>query len=316
MASATGPPSPLREVHGRMFNSQNSQYTLPADQVEYDRLDKQHLMHKLSLGALYYPIDLVQKALDPVDGEQKAIMDLGTGSGIWAVEMAVAFPTVQVVGFDLAPQMSRPRPPNCHFDQGDFLHGMGRYAGQFDVVHARSVNQTIKNHVLYMHELALLLKPGGVLLMIDGYLSFTDTAYRNLNPVPEGAPGHSYVVNLLATARVAMKARGSQPDSAVMQRGWVEGSGLFENVGSRVVYTPIGAWYSGQDPNSRRLNTIGATMRENLLAFLGAIRPLLISHGMDQDQVDHEIANAEEEVRSENRRYYTQWHYCWATKKE
>ncbi|KZO93479.1 S-adenosyl-L-methionine-dependent methyltransferase, partial [Calocera viscosa TUFC12733] len=315
MASATGPQSPLREVHGRMFNSQNSQYTLPSDQTEYERLDKQHLMHKLALGALYYPIDLVQAALEPVDGEEKAIMDLGTGSGIWAVEMAVAFPNAQVVGFDLAPQMNRPRPPNCHFEQGDFTQGLGRFAGQFDVVHARSVNQGMKNHVIYMHELALLLKPGGVLLMIDGYLSFTDTAYRNVNPVPEGTPGHSYVVNLLASAGVAMKARGGQPESAVLQRGWVDGCGLFENVGSRVVYTPIGAWYSGPDPNSRRLNTIGATMRDNLLSFTGAIRPMLISHGLDPARVDYEIAKAAEEVRSGNKRYYTQWHYCWATKK-
>ncbi|EJU01984.1 S-adenosyl-L-methionine-dependent methyltransferase [Dacryopinax primogenitus] len=305
----------LQEVHGRMFNSQNSQYALPADQKEYDRLDQQHLMHKLALGSLYYPIDLVQAALEPVEGEQKAIMDLGTGSGIWAVEMAVAFPYAQVMGFDLAPHMNRPRPPNCYFEQGDFTQGMGRFAGQFDVVHARSVSQGMRNHVMYMHELALLLKPSGVLLMIDGHLSFTDQAYRNLNPVPEGNPGHSYVVNLLAKASVAMKGRGSQPDSAVMQKGWVEGCGLFQNIGSRVVYTPIGAWYSGQDPNSRRLNTIGATMGENLLSFMGAIRPLLIGYGFGEDQVDYEIGKAAEEVRSGTRRYYTQWHYLWATKR-
>jgi len=298
-----------------MFNSQNDQYTLPADQAEYERLDKQHLMHKLALGALYYPIDLVQAALEPVEGEHKAIMDLGTGSGIWAVEMAAAFPNVQVVGFDLAPYMNRPRPPNCYFEQGDFTQGMGRFAGQFDVVHARSVNQGMKNHVTWMHDLALLLKPGGVLLLIDGYLAFTDTAYRNVNPVPEGTPGHSYAVNLLAEAAVAMKARGGQPESGVLQRGWVQGSGLFENIGSRVVYTPIGAWYSGPDPNSRRLNTIGATMTDNLLSFTRALRPLLISSGKSQEQVDYEISKADEEVKSGTKRYYTQWHYCWATKK-
>jgi len=309
------PTSPLLEVHGRMFNSQNPQYTLPADQAEYERLDKQHLMHKLALGALYYPIDLVQAALEPVEGEQKAIMDLGTGSGIWAVEMAAAFPEVQVLGFDLAPNMNRPKPSNCHFEQGDFTQGMGRFAGQFNVVHARSVNQGMKNHVSYMHDLALLLKPGGVLLLADGHLSFTDTQYRNVNPVPEGSPGHSYAVNLMAAAGKAMKVRGTQPDAAVMQRGWVEGCGLFENVGSRVVYTPIGAWYSGQDPNSRRLNTIGATMTENLVSFTRSIRPLLISHGMSQEQVDYEIGKTDEEVIAGTKRHYTQWHYCWATKR-
>jgi len=65
---------------------------LPVDETEQKRLDIHHeIMIELLGGELY-------KA--PLKNPQH-ILDVGTGTGIWAMEMADAFPEAEVIGFDL-----------------------------------------------------------------------------------------------------------------------------------------------------------------------------------------------------------------------
>ena len=44
------------------------------------------------------------------------ILDIGTSSGIWAIEMAEKFPQGRLVGLDISPQQTgQPVPQNCSF---------------------------------------------------------------------------------------------------------------------------------------------------------------------------------------------------------
>lgn len=40
--------------------------------------------------------------LAPIGEKPKNILDIGTGTGIWAIEMADAFPETQIIGTDLS----------------------------------------------------------------------------------------------------------------------------------------------------------------------------------------------------------------------
>ncbi len=77
-------------------------YALPTDKVEHVRLDGQHEMYKRRFGGLIVPeaADLVQGVLAR---ERPAILDIGAGSGAWAIDMATLHPDARVVGIDLAP---------------------------------------------------------------------------------------------------------------------------------------------------------------------------------------------------------------------
>lgn len=55
-------------------------YPYPNDEQELDRLDLQHHMSKLVMGGKLYHVPLE----DP-----KQILDIGTGSGIWPIEMGM-----------------------------------------------------------------------------------------------------------------------------------------------------------------------------------------------------------------------------------
>lgn len=83
---------------------------LPNDEVEQDRLDMQHETMLLMLqGQLH-------KA--PLKNPQW-ILDVGTGTGIWAIDMADKYPMAAVVGNDLSPIQPKWVPPNCNFELDD-----------------------------------------------------------------------------------------------------------------------------------------------------------------------------------------------------
>lgn len=58
-------------------------YPYPNDEQELDRLDMQHHMFKLVMGGKLYNV--------PLDNP-KQILDIGTGSGIWPIEMGMVVP--------------------------------------------------------------------------------------------------------------------------------------------------------------------------------------------------------------------------------
>lgn len=46
---------------------------------------------------------------------------------------------------------------------------MGHYAGMFNLVHVRSADAGINNFERFLYELAQVLRPGGVLLLVTGF---------------------------------------------------------------------------------------------------------------------------------------------------
>ncbi|KAG8897595.1 hypothetical protein FRB99_008052 [Tulasnella sp. 403] len=93
----------LHDVHGRTVNRTSNHYMLPADEAEHSRLDIQHEMLRLKMDGLFFRPDVVKQILAPRRNPVPAVLDIGTGSGSWVVDMAKAFPHARVVGLDLVP---------------------------------------------------------------------------------------------------------------------------------------------------------------------------------------------------------------------
>jgi ubiquinone/menaquinone biosynthesis C-methylase UbiE len=64
-------------------------------------------------------------------------VDLGCGSGKWAIEVAQEFSAATVQGFDLSPVRRNDIPANCHFSVGDMTHGLPYEDGSMDFIQSR-----------------------------------------------------------------------------------------------------------------------------------------------------------------------------------
>ena len=96
----------------------NGRYLLAIDEEESKRLDLQHHIFNLTFEA--------KLQLAPIN-EQKLhnVLDMGTGTGIWAIDFAKLHPDAKVIGSDTS-ALERPESflrddlPNLKFQVGSF----------------------------------------------------------------------------------------------------------------------------------------------------------------------------------------------------
>ena len=87
--------SPIGE-NGRLYHSfQDGKYVLPNDNQEQERLDFQKYLLNLTLEGNLFPTPVNPKTL-------RNMLDIGTGAGIWAIELADQFPEAKITGTDLS----------------------------------------------------------------------------------------------------------------------------------------------------------------------------------------------------------------------
>jgi ubiquinone/menaquinone biosynthesis C-methylase UbiE len=69
------------------------------------------------------------------------VVDVGTGSGLWALEVADQFPDAEIIGTDLSPvQPTDDIPQNCQFRVESLLDGLHFDDGSVDLLHSRYPN--------------------------------------------------------------------------------------------------------------------------------------------------------------------------------
>ncbi len=162
---------PFSFVRGRRVVS-GIPYLLPKDDEEIHRLDFQHYMLKGALGGNFSA---------PVE-RPNAILDVATGTGRWAIEMARQFPRATVTGLDIVPpppdDAANPsyapgqRPANYVFRQGDMFAGLPFDDNSFDFVHQRLVYAGVPaaKWPPLARELIRVCNYGGWVELVEGYL--------------------------------------------------------------------------------------------------------------------------------------------------
>lgn len=74
----------------------------------------------------------------PIDGDPSSVLDIGTGTGIWAKQFARTQSTSQVVGTDISLiQTSVNLPPNVRFEREDSEY-LWVFDHSFDYIHWRA----------------------------------------------------------------------------------------------------------------------------------------------------------------------------------
>jgi ubiquinone/menaquinone biosynthesis C-methylase UbiE len=137
-------------------------YLLPKDAQEDQRLNYQHYVLYKTISNHYLA------PLTPAT--TTTILDVGTGTGIWPVEMSSLFPQARIIGVDVVlNSLPRPLPPACLFVQANILQGLPFPDQQFTYTHQRLLVAAIPalQWPRVVHELVRVTRPGGWIELLE-----------------------------------------------------------------------------------------------------------------------------------------------------
>lgn len=137
-------------------------YLLPKDALEDQRLNYQHHVLYRTISNHYLAPLTLESTL--------TILDVGTGTGIWPIEMAALFPQARIIGVDVAfSSLPRPLPPTCLFVQANILRGLPFPDQQFSYTHQRLLVAAIPaaNWPGVVGELVRVTRPGGWVELLE-----------------------------------------------------------------------------------------------------------------------------------------------------
>lgn len=99
----------------------------------------------------------------PIDKHPQRILDIGTGTGIWAIDVGDKYPSAKVIGTDLSPIQPLFVPPNVEFQIHDCTCYPWTFAeNSIDLVHTRITNGfAVRDWKEFFQETYKAIKPGG-----------------------------------------------------------------------------------------------------------------------------------------------------------
>ena len=181
--------------------------------------------------------------LAPIDSHPQKILDMGTGSGIWAMDMADQYPSAEVIGVDTAAVQPNVLPPNLYFELDDVEHEWLWAESSFDFIHGRELIMAIRDWPRLVRQALGRLKPGGYLQLSGSYPEFrsddntlpADSAYTEM--------GNIYFE---MSEKVGVSGR-----EVLKWKQYLEEAG-YEDVHEKLLKIPTNPW-----PKDQRLKKIG-----------------------------------------------------------
>ncbi|KAL2214517.1 S-adenosyl-L-methionine-dependent methyltransferase [Sarocladium strictum] len=147
------------EENGRSYHGlSRGKYVLPNDSTENDRLDLQHELYLRTLDG--------ELAMCPKAKGASNVLDMGTGTGNWAMDYADLHPEAQVTGVDLSPIQPDFVPPNLSFEIDD-LEKEWTWRTKFDFIFARMMLGCFEDLPGMIKVAYDNLEPGGYLELQD-----------------------------------------------------------------------------------------------------------------------------------------------------
>ncbi|KAF4813663.1 Secondary metabolism regulator LAE1 [Colletotrichum siamense] len=145
-----------RRENGRTYHRyKDGKYNMPNDERELDRMDLVHHMCLLTLD------DRLGIAPPCREGAKVGrVLDVGTGTGIWAIQFGDDHPEADILGVDLSATQPSDVPPNVRFEVDD-IEDEWTFSQPFQYIHSRFMSTSISDWRLFLQRCYDNLEPGG-----------------------------------------------------------------------------------------------------------------------------------------------------------
>lgn len=216
--------------NGRRYQTlKEGDYWGPSDEKQFESMETVHLVQVV--------LDSVEERKwfrSPISKDAQRIIDVGTGTGCWAIDVADSMPNITVYGVDLFPPPQQWVPPNCIFEVDDVTKPW-TYTHKFDLVHLR-----IMVAAFTPEDWKRVYKNAYDNLVPGGWVEHQEidiNLYCDDGTMPEDSPLQRWGPDLAA----ACAKSGRRGDTTDTMRADIEEAG-FINVHEKKVKVPCGEW--------------------------------------------------------------------------
>ncbi|KAL2356158.1 S-adenosyl-L-methionine-dependent methyltransferase, partial [Cryomyces antarcticus] len=281
--------------NGRSYHRyRHGSYLFPNDEIENDRLDLQYeILKMLFEGRAYFA---------PLKNPKK-ILDIGTGTGIWPIEMAHQFPDCEITGTDLSPIQPQWVPDNVRFVIDDASEEDWMIApSSYDYIHTRVLLGCFTDFRHIVANAFRYLRPGGWLESQD----YMHTLYCDDGTMSEAYPFQRWT----RTQDEAAMAIGRPLRIANKLRKWYEDAG-FVDVHEVVYKLPVNGW-----PKDCKLKMLGRFSEESLLDGIQAFSLAWLHRGLgwSKEQIEVYLVDVRKAISDRSVHAYHKIFVVWGRK--
>ncbi|KAL8691422.1 MAG: hypothetical protein Q9218_003358 [Villophora microphyllina] len=206
----------------------NESYFMPCDEQEQTRLAITYQCFTSILNG--------QLSFQSIPRSVKRLLEIGTGTGDWAIAVAERFPNAEVIATDITCFQPTDVPPNVFFEIDDAQEEW-TYTEPFDFIHIRGLSGAFSNWSAVYAQAYQHLQTNGILEVADfGTISLGEPIVDSYLSIYNGA------------CTSAAEKSGDALGFDHMKKAVIENAG-FSIAKSRTFEVPLGAW--SPDPRKK-----------------------------------------------------------------
>ncbi|KAH8777976.1 S-adenosyl-L-methionine-dependent methyltransferase [Hyaloscypha finlandica] len=271
-------------------------YYYPNDPTEAERLEYQHCVIDFALDSRLHYAPLFAP---------RYVLDIGTGTGDWAIEMGDSYPNATIEGTDLSPIQPTDVPANVQFviddaEQEDWAVPENHY----DYIHTRFMMGCFADFREIIKQGFKHTKPGGWMESQD----LMHPPFCDDGTMPDDWPFKDWSDTMDDASE---KANRRLTIAHKLKRWYIEAG--FVDVHEKIIKMPINSW-----PRNKHLKTLGKFWAENLLAGLQGFSLALFSREFmwSKTEIEVYLVNVRKSITDHRVHAYHKYYIVYGRKPE